>query len=43
VDNDKPAFLKAIAKGVSRGTLRDNSRRKPSAPKLAPEPALSDD
>jgi MoaA/NifB/PqqE/SkfB family radical SAM enzyme len=43
VDNDKPAFLKAIAKGVSRGTLRDNSRRQPSAPKLAPEPALSDD
>ncbi len=43
VDNDKPAFLKAVAQGYKRGTMFDNSRKKPRAPKLAAEPALSDD
>jgi MoaA/NifB/PqqE/SkfB family radical SAM enzyme len=44
VDDDKPAFLKAVARGALRGTLFDNGksiRRK--APKLTPEPALGDD
>ncbi len=43
VDNDKPAFLKAVAQGYKRGTMFDNSRKKPRAPKVAAEPALSDD
>ena len=29
VDNDKPQFVKALVKGFVRGTLRDNSRRRP--------------
>jgi MoaA/NifB/PqqE/SkfB family radical SAM enzyme len=43
VDNDKPAFLKAVARGYMRGTMFDNSRRKNRAPKLAAEPALGED
>ncbi len=44
VDDDKPAFLKAIARGALRGTLFDNGRRKRrAAPKLTPEPTLGDD
>jgi MoaA/NifB/PqqE/SkfB family radical SAM enzyme len=44
VDNDKPAFLKALAQGLKRGTLFDNSRKKKAlVPTLAAEPALSDD
>ncbi|HEY5625523.1 MAG TPA: hypothetical protein VIT93_03435, partial [Dehalococcoidia bacterium] len=43
VDNDKPAFLKAVVRGATRGTLFDNGVRKPKAPKLRPEPALGDD
>ena len=43
VDNDKPAFLKAVVRGATRGTLFDNSRRKQKSPKLRPEPALGDD
>jgi MoaA/NifB/PqqE/SkfB family radical SAM enzyme len=43
VDNDKPAFLKAVARGALRGTLFDNGRRRQKAPALTPEPALRDD
>jgi MoaA/NifB/PqqE/SkfB family radical SAM enzyme len=43
VDNDKPAFVKAIVKGATRGTLFDNSRKRHKAPKLRPTTALGDD
>jgi len=44
VDDDKPAFLKAVARGALRGTLFDNGRRKrQKAPPLTAEPALGDD
>jgi MoaA/NifB/PqqE/SkfB family radical SAM enzyme len=44
VDDDKPAFLKAVARGAVRGTIFDNSRRRSqTAPKFKPEPALGDD
>jgi MoaA/NifB/PqqE/SkfB family radical SAM enzyme len=43
VDNDKPAFLKAVARGALRGTLFDNGRRRQKTPALTPEPALRDD
>jgi hypothetical protein len=43
VDNDKPAFVRAIVKGGLRGTIFDNGRKKAAAPRLAAEPALSDD
>jgi MoaA/NifB/PqqE/SkfB family radical SAM enzyme len=43
VDNDRPAFLKAVVKGATRGTLFDSSRRTQKAAKLRVEPALSDD
>ena len=43
VDNDKPAFLMAAVRGITRGTLFDNSRRAQKSPKLRPEPALGDD
>lgn len=43
VDNDKPAFVRAVIRGVVRGTLFDSSRRKKTrAPVLQPEPALDD-
>ena len=42
VDNDKPAFVRAVLKGAVRGTLFDNSRKKQRAPKLQPGPALDD-
>ena len=46
LDNDKPAFLRAVFKGYARGTMFDNGRRKP-APRLrgkaAPEIAPLDD
>ncbi len=42
VDNDKPAFVKAVLRGYRRGTIFDNSKRR-RAPALSPEPALSDD
>lgn len=44
VDNDKPAFLKSIARGAIRGTLFDNGRKKRAgAPRLTPEAALSEE
>jgi MoaA/NifB/PqqE/SkfB family radical SAM enzyme len=43
VDNDKPAFLKAVARGALRGTLFDNGQKRQKSPKLTTEPALSDD
>jgi MoaA/NifB/PqqE/SkfB family radical SAM enzyme len=44
VDDDKPAFLKAVARGALRGTLFDNSRRKrQKTPQLTAEPALGDE
>ena len=43
IDNDKPAFVKAIARGALRGTLFDNSRKRPKSPTLTPEPALPED
>jgi MoaA/NifB/PqqE/SkfB family radical SAM enzyme len=44
VDNDRPEFLRSVARGALRGTLFDNGRKKrPAAPKLTPEPALGDD
>jgi MoaA/NifB/PqqE/SkfB family radical SAM enzyme len=42
VDNDKPAFVKAVLRGYRRGTIFDNSKRR-RVPVLSPEPALSDD
>ena len=44
VDNDKPAFLRAVVKGYLKGTLLDNSKRrgKRQAPVLT-HPALGDD
>jgi MoaA/NifB/PqqE/SkfB family radical SAM enzyme len=43
IDNDKPAFVKAIARGALRGTLFDNSRKRQKSHTLTPEPALPDD
>ena len=44
VDNDKPAFLKAIVKGYLKGTIWDNGRRNRRAtPTPAPAAAASDD
>ncbi len=43
VDNDKPAFVMAGVRGLTRGTLFDNSRRKQKSPELRPDPALGDD
>ncbi|MFQ5472425.1 MAG: radical SAM protein [Dehalococcoidia bacterium] len=45
VDDDKPAFLKAIAKGYIKGTLSNNGHRgvRPASAAPSPEPALSDD
>lgn len=31
LDNDKPAFARAVLKGYARGTMFDNGRRKPDA------------
>jgi len=39
VDDDKPAFVRAVIKGAARGTLFDNGRRKPKRPALKPEAA----
>ena len=46
LDNDKPAFVRAVLKGYLRGTMFDNGRRKPAAApagKPAPEVAPIDD
>ena len=43
VDNDKPQFVKAVLKGFVKGTLRDNSRRRPRPAVAQAGPALSDD
>lgn len=43
LDNDKPAFVKAILKGATRGTIFDNGRKRQKAPRFSPEPALGDD
>jgi MoaA/NifB/PqqE/SkfB family radical SAM enzyme len=43
VDNDKPQFVKSVLKGFVKGTLRDNSRKRPRAPRVTPKPALGDD
>lgn len=40
VDNDKPAFLKALLRGYVRGTMFDNGRRRRAAP-AAPSPELA--
>lgn len=42
VDNDKPAFVRAVARGALRGTIFDNGRRQRRASKLQPTPALED-
>ena len=42
LDNDKPAFVKAVLKGYFRGTMTNNGRRPKSIP-ASPQPALSDD
>jgi hypothetical protein len=38
LDNDKPAFLRAMIKGYARGTMFDNGRRN-KAPRRLREPA----
>lgn len=38
LDNDKPAFVRALFKGYARGTMFDNGRRK-AAPQLRGKPA----
>jgi MoaA/NifB/PqqE/SkfB family radical SAM enzyme len=38
VDNDKPAFLRAIAKGYLKGTIWDNGRRRRPQQRLEPAP-----
>lgn len=43
VDESKPAFLKAVIRGYLRGTMFDNGRRRGRAPRVAAEPALSDE
>lgn len=45
VDNDKPAFLKAIAKGYLKGTIRDNGGRRKAPPALEPatQPVATED
>ena len=43
VDDDKPAFIKAVAKGYVKGTMWNNGERRPVAPQPATEPVLSDD
>jgi MoaA/NifB/PqqE/SkfB family radical SAM enzyme len=40
VDNDKPAFLKAVLRGYLRGTMFDNSKRRGSAREL-PRPSAA--
>lgn len=40
VDNDRSKFVKAVVKGVVRGTLSDNSRKRPT-PSTLPEAAAS--
>jgi len=36
LDNDKPEFARAVLKGYLKGTIFDNSRRKPAAPRRGP-------
>ncbi len=43
VDDDKPAFLKAVVKGYLKGTMFNNGRKRHATPPLAAEPALGDD
>jgi len=43
VDDDKPAFIKAVAKGYVKGTMWNNGERRPVAPQPVTEPVLSDD
>jgi MoaA/NifB/PqqE/SkfB family radical SAM enzyme len=43
VDNDRPQFVKAVLKGFVKGTLKDSSRKRPTATRVRPEPALSDE
>jgi len=43
VDDDKPAFIRAVAQGAIRGTLFDNgSRKKSRTQRLTPNTALED-
>jgi MoaA/NifB/PqqE/SkfB family radical SAM enzyme len=42
VDDDKPQFVKSVIKGFVKGTLRDNSKRRPPA-RVRPATALGDD
>jgi hypothetical protein len=39
VDNDKPAFVRAVIKGATRGTLFDSSRRTQKTARLRATPA----
>jgi MoaA/NifB/PqqE/SkfB family radical SAM enzyme len=43
VDNDKPQFVKAVLKGLVKGTLRDNSRRRLRPASVQAGPVLGDD
>jgi MoaA/NifB/PqqE/SkfB family radical SAM enzyme len=43
VDNDKPQFVKALLKGFVKGTLRDNSRRRPLTASVQAGQALGDE
>lgn len=44
VDEDKPAFLKAVLRGYLKGTMFDNGRRRARAgTPVAPEPALGEE
>ena len=43
VDNDKPAFVRAVLKGYFRGTMFDNGRRRRAAPAATPVTAAADD
>lgn len=43
VDNDKPEFIRALAKGYLRGHMFNNGLRRRQAARMAAEPALGDE
>ncbi len=43
VDNDKPEFIRALAKGYLRGHMFNNGLRRHQAARMAAEPALGDE
>ncbi len=43
VDNDKPAFIKAVVRGYFKGTMSNNGLRRRQAGRIAAEPALGDE